>query len=140
MRRTNLVMCLRTEVEDSATASVARRHGLRYVQLFSATKDHKRIARFYESCGFEQWSIQFYRDLNDTNDNAELAALEERLTLEANSLGIGPMGFGGETTVLGVKIGALHRLPASFFVTASYMCWADRRRTLTWRDGAVEIV
>lgn len=83
--------------------------------------------------------IQFYRDLNDTNNNAELAALEERLTAEANSLGIGPMGFGGETTVLGVKIAALHRLPASFFVTASYMCWADRRRTLTWRDGAVEI-
>jgi fumarate hydratase class I len=49
------------------------------------------------------------------------------------------MGFGGETTVLGVKIGALHRLPASFFVTASYMCWADRRRTLTWRAGEVEI-
>jgi fumarate hydratase class I len=84
--------------------------------------------------------IQFYRDLDDSNDNPELAALEERLTAEANSLGIGPMGFGGETTVLGVKIGALHRLPASYFVTASYMCWADRRRTLTWRDGAVEIV
>jgi fumarate hydratase class I len=84
--------------------------------------------------------IQFYRDLNDTNDSAELAALEERLTVEANSLGIGPMGFGGETTVLGVKVGALHRLPASFFVTASYMCWADRRRTLTWRDDTVEIV
>ncbi len=84
--------------------------------------------------------IQFYRDLDDSNDNPELAALEERLTAEANSLGIGPMGFGGETTVLGVKIGALHRLPACYFVTASYMCWADRRRTLTWRDGAVEIV
>ena len=84
--------------------------------------------------------IQFYRDLNDTNDNAELAALEERLTAEANSLGIGPMGFGGETTVLGVKISALHRLPASYFVTASYMCWADRRRALTWRDGNAEIV
>jgi fumarate hydratase class I len=41
--------------------------------------------------------------------------------------------------VLGVKIGALHRLPASYFVTASYMCWADRRRTLIWRDGEVEI-
>ena len=57
----------------------------------------------------------------------------------ANALGVGPMGFGGETTVLGVKIGALHRLPASYFVTASYMCWADRRRTLIWRDGEVEI-
>jgi fumarate hydratase class I len=82
---------------------------------------------------------QFFRDLDDTNDNAELAQLEEQLTGEANSLGIGPMGFGGETTVLGVKTAALHRLPASYFVTASYMCWADRRRTLTWRDGEVEI-
>lgn len=82
---------------------------------------------------------QFYRDLDDTSGNPELAALEKRLTDEANSLGIGPMGFGGQTTVLGVKIDALHRLPASYFVTASYMCWADRRRTLMWRDGAVEI-
>lgn len=82
---------------------------------------------------------QFFRDLDDTNDNAELAQLEDQLTDQANSLGIGPMGFGGETTVLDVKVGALHRLPASYFVTASYMCWADRRRTLTWRDGEVEI-
>jgi fumarate hydratase class I len=82
---------------------------------------------------------QFFRELDDTNEAPELAELEERLTGEANSLGVGPMGFGGETTVLGVKIGALHRLPACYFVTASYMCWADRRRTLTWRDGEVEI-
>jgi fumarate hydratase class I len=82
---------------------------------------------------------QFFRDLEDTHANPELAELEGRLTDEANSLGIGPMGFGGETTLLNVKIGALHRLPASYFVTASYMCWADRRRTLTWRDGEVEI-
>ena len=82
---------------------------------------------------------QFFRDLDDVNESPVLAQLEERLTSEANELGIGPMGFGGATTVLGVKVGALHRLPASYFVTASYMCWADRRRTLTWRDGQVEI-
>ena len=89
--------------------------------------------------GYIKSKEQFFRDMEDTNENPELAALEERLTQEANSLGIGPMGFGGETTVLGVKIGAVHRIPASFFVTASYMCWADRRRTLTWRDGEMEI-
>jgi len=89
--------------------------------------------------GYIRSKEQFFRDLNDANENPELAALEERLDQEANSLGIGPMGFGGETTVLGVKVGSLHRLPASYFVTASYMCWADRRRTLTWRDGEVEI-
>jgi len=89
--------------------------------------------------GYLKSKEQFFRPLDDTNDDSELAELEGRLTDEANSLGIGPMGFGGETTVLGVKIGALHRLPASFFVTASYMCWADRRRTLIWRAGEVEI-
>jgi len=78
---------------------------------------------------------QLFRPLDDKAEAPELAALETRLTDEANSLGIGPMGFGGETTVLGVKVGTAHRHPASFFVTVAYMCWADRRRTLTWRDG-----
>lgn len=78
---------------------------------------------------------QLFRPLDDRSETPELAALEERLTAEANTLGIGPMGFGGRTTVLGVKIGAAHRHPASFFVTVAYMCWADRRRTLTWRNG-----
>ena len=66
-----------------------------------------------------------------------MAELEEKLAGEANNLGIGPMGFGGKTTVLGVKIGTLHRLPASYFVTASYMCWADRRRTMCVRGDKV---
>jgi fumarate hydratase class I len=89
--------------------------------------------------GYIKSKEQFLRDLGDTNTDPELETLEKRLYEEANRLDIGPMGFGGETTVLGVKVGALHRLPASFFVTASYMCWADRRRTMTWRDGEVEI-
>jgi fumarate hydratase class I len=70
---------------------------------------------------------QLLRPLEDTNPNAELSMLEERLLEEGNELGIGPMGFGGKTTLLGVKIGALHRLPASFFVSVAYMCWANRR-------------
>ncbi len=82
---------------------------------------------------------QFYRPLEDESPNARLAALEKRLTAEANQLGIGPMGFGGKTTVLSVKIDSLERLPASYFVTASYMCWADRRRTLVYREGQVTI-
>lgn len=89
--------------------------------------------------GYIKSKEQFYRDLDDVNENLELAEMEERLMEEANSLGIGPMGFGGETTVMGIKIDSVHRLPASYFVTASYMCWADRRRTLIWRDGEVEI-
>jgi fumarate hydratase class I len=79
-----------------------------------------------------------YRQLDDTNADPELAAMEERLAAEANQLGIGPMGFGGETTVLGAKIKALHRLPASYFVSVSYMCWAYRRRRMTVHAGEVK--
>ncbi len=82
---------------------------------------------------------QFFRPLDDVNPVAELAELEAQLFEQANQLRIGPMGFGGLTTVLGVKVGALHRLPACYFVTISYTCWAVRRRSLTWRDGRVEI-
>jgi len=87
--------------------------------------------------GYARSKEQFLRPLGDTNPDPGLASLEERVAREANELGIGPMGFGGKTTVLGVKVGALHRLPASYFVTVSYMCWADRRRTMTWKDGTV---
>jgi fumarate hydratase class I len=58
----------------------------------------------------------------------ELDALEQEVLKTANELGIGPMGFGGKTTLLGVKVGVLNRLPASFFVSVSYMCWAYRRQ------------
>jgi fumarate hydratase class I len=56
--------------------------------------------------------------------------LEEQIYNEANTMGIGPMGFGGATTALGVKIAAQHRLPASYFVSVAYMCWANRRASL----------
>ena len=78
-----------------------------------------------------------FRKLDEASPDPRLAELEQRLTEEANQLGIGPMGFGGETTVLGAKITGLHRLPASYFVTVSYMCWAYRRRRMTVRGGAV---
>jgi fumarate hydratase, class I len=71
---------------------------------------------------------QFLRPLNDTNPNPELAKLEQDVVETANKLGIGPMGFGGSTTLLGAKIGVLNRLPASYFVSISYMCWAYRRQ------------
>lgn len=71
------------------------------------------------------------RKVDDVNPDAELAELEDRITSQANQLGIGPMGFGGQTTVLGTKITATHRLPACYFVTVSYMCWAYRRRKMT---------
>lgn len=75
--------------------------------------------------------------LDEPNPNPELAALENRLTEEANQLGIGPMGFGGNSTVLGTRITSLNRLPASYFVTISYMCWAYRRRRMIWQNDQV---
>ncbi len=77
------------------------------------------------------------RPLDDRNAVPALAEMEARLTEQANELGIGPMGFGGETTVLGVKMAGMHRLPACFFVTISYMCWAHRRRRMTVRGNEV---
>jgi fumarate hydratase class I len=78
--------------------------------------------------GYDLAKSQFFRRLDDENPDRALAELEARLKEEVNGLGIGPMGLGGATTVLGVKVAALCRLPASFFVTVSYMCWACRRR------------
>jgi fumarate hydratase class I len=72
-----------------------------------------------------------YRKLGDANPDPQLDALEKTLVSEANQLGIGPMGFGGKTTLLGAKLTHLNRLPASFFVSVSYMCWAYRRRKMT---------
>jgi fumarate hydratase class I len=78
-----------------------------------------------------------FNQLEQASPDPQLAAMEARLTEEANQMGIGPMGFGGQTTVLGTKITGMHRLPASYFVSVSYMCWAYRRRRMTWKDGEV---
>ena len=85
--------------------------------------------------GFEVAKEQLLRPLdeNDKTGQTEIVKLEKRLLKEANGLGIGPMGLGGKTTLLGVKIAARSRVPASFFVTVAYMCWACRRRTVEIR-------
>lgn len=81
--------------------------------------------------GYELSKTQFLRKLEDRNAVPELDALEQDILKTANELGIGPMGFGGKTTLLGVKICAANRLPASYFVSISYMCWAYRRQGVT---------
>ena len=78
-----------------------------------------------------------FRRLDEPNPDAALDSLEKRLTDEANQLGIGPMGFGGAVSVLGTRLTSLNRLPASFFVTISYMCWAYRRRKMFVRNGEI---
>jgi fumarate hydratase class I len=80
---------------------------------------------------FEESKRQLLRPLKDTNPIPQLAELEERLLREGNELGVGPMGFGGKTTLLAVKIGVLDRLPACYFVTVTYMCWADRKAAVS---------
>src|SRR6266850_2651292 len=89
--------------------------------------------------GYEFSKEQFLRKLDDQNENTELNRLEQDIVETANKLGIGPMGFGGKTTLLGTKIGALNRLPASYFVSVSYMCWAYRRQGVNLdSDGKIE--
>jgi fumarate hydratase, class I len=78
-----------------------------------------------------------FQNLEAQNPDPKLAEMEKRLTDESNQMGIGPMGFGGKTTVLGTKMTSMHRLPASFFVSVSYMCWAYRRRRMTLQGDQV---
>jgi fumarate hydratase class I len=80
--------------------------------------------------GYETAKKQLFRNLNDKNENLKLNKLEQALLGKLNKLEIGPMGLGGKTTVLGVKIGKAHRIPASYFVSIAYMCWACRRKEL----------
>lgn len=77
--------------------------------------------------GYKVAKSQLKRPLTDRNTDTALARLEARILKEANVLGIGPMGFGGKTTILGVKVAKAARHPASFFVTMAYGCWALRR-------------
>ena len=80
--------------------------------------------------GYVESKLQLLRKIGERSPEPELAELEERLLKEANSLGIGAMGFGGRTTLLDVFIGWRCRLPASYFVSISYMCWCCRRQTM----------
>ncbi|MCG7405898.1 fumarate hydratase [Paenibacillus sp. ACRRX] len=78
--------------------------------------------------GYELAKHQLFRKTEDCNPIPELDQLEQYVMEKANELGIGTMGFGGEVTLLGCKIGVMNRLPASFFVSVAYNCWAYRRQ------------
>jgi fumarate hydratase class I len=90
--------------------------------------------------GYHHAKQQLFRTLDDINPNPELARLESYIMEKANTLGIGTMGFGGKATLIGCKIGVYHRLPASFFVSVAYDCWAFRRLgvVLDARTGAIK--
>jgi fumarate hydratase, class I len=77
--------------------------------------------------GYLHAKEQLFRTLDDTNPDARLAAIESAVMEDANKLAVGPMGFSGQTSLIGCKIGAINRLPACFFVSVAYDCWAFRR-------------
>jgi fumarate hydratase class I len=89
--------------------------------------------------GYLHAKEQLFRTLDDTNPDSRLAAIEDAVMDAANQLTVGPMGFGGRTSLIGCKIGVLNRLPASFFVSIAYDCWAFRRLgvTLDASTGAI---
>lgn len=75
---------------------------------------------------------QLFRRLSDDSEHPAVAGLEQKLIRDLNELGIGPMGVGGKTTALGVKVGINHRHPESYMVDVSLVCWANRRGRLIW--------
>lgn len=80
--------------------------------------------------GLETANLALFRKLGEEDSDEGLRDLEADLLQQLNSLGIGPMGLGGGTTVLAVKAKSAHRLPACYFVSVAYICWAVRRRTM----------
>jgi len=78
--------------------------------------------------GYELAKEQLLRPVDDVNPDPRLRELEAYVMEAANRLGVGTMGFGGNVTLLGCKITAANRLPASFFVSVAYNCWAFRRQ------------
>jgi fumarate hydratase class I len=78
---------------------------------------------------------QFFRRLGSANEDPQLDAFEKELHADLNQLGIGPMGFGGKTTVFDVFVAKQHRHPATFYVAVPYMCWACRRKEMTLKNG-----
>ena len=91
------------------------------------------------SSGYDLAKEQLFRSVEDVNPNEDLRKLEDYIMENANKLGIGTMGFGGETTLLGCKVGVMNRIPASFFVSVAYNCWAYRRLGVTIDPSTGEI-
>jgi fumarate hydratase class I len=90
--------------------------------------------------GYTHAKEQLFRTLDDINPDPRLAEVEAAIMATVNDLEIGTMGFGGNVTLIGCKIGALNRLPASFFVSVAYDCWAFRRLGVEMNaaSGAIE--
>ena len=92
------------------------------------------------SSGYDLAKEQLFRSVDDVNPNEDLAKLEDYIVEKSNTFGVGTMGFGGEATLLGCKIGVMHRIPASFYVSVAYNCWAYRRMAIDINPKTGEII
>ncbi len=80
------------------------------------------------------------RPIGSRHEESFVAELEDELYEMANKLGIGPMGMGGDTTVLDVHVEYAHRHPATLPLGIVTQCWANRRRRVhIYSDGKVEV-
>jgi fumarate hydratase subunit alpha len=78
------------------------------------------------------------RPVGEPNSDPEIATLEREILEAVNMTGIGPMGLGGNVTVLGVNIEYAYRHPASYPAAVAFQCWAARRATARiYADGRV---
>ena len=74
------------------------------------------------------------RDVNSKNSDKRLAELEEELLESVNSTGIGPMGLGGKTTALDVKVELADTHTAGLPIGVCIQCWAARHASAILKD------
>ena len=71
------------------------------------------------------------RELGDANPDPQLDAMEKELLAELNKLGVGPMGLGGKTTCLDVKIRMEPCHIASLPLAVNIQCHSSRHKEVT---------
>lgn len=69
-----------------------------------------------------------FRELGKHNEDKKIAQLEKELLAEINKLGIGPQGFGGSTTSLGINIETFPTHIAGLPVAVNINCHASRHK------------
>jgi len=74
------------------------------------------------------------RDVGSPHPEERIADLENELLKSINRTGIGPMGLGGKTTALDVKIELADTHTAGLPIGVCIQCWADRHASAVIRD------
>jgi len=73
------------------------------------------------------------RDIDDESEDLSASKLEKELLKEINELNVGPMGLGGKTTALAVKINLYPCHIASLPVCVNLQCHAARhKKVILW--------